>query len=130
MLCSGIGTEFTPVDLDLSGLTIAVVKPPVSIPTAEAYSMVSPAIPPVRIADTLTLKVSEWLGCLKNAFEKSIFPTHPSLAAIKSELSNLGAIYTAMSGSGSAIFGLFKSDILADRLTQLFPGSGIFVATL
>lgn len=48
---------------------------------------------------------------MKNDFEDSVFLTHPEIAAIKDKLYDLGAVYASMSGSGSAVFGIFKSPI-------------------
>ena len=58
--------------------------------------------------------VGQWKGLLVNDFEESIFPKHPELSAIKQSLYDAGAVYASMSGSGSAIFGLFEDDNLSD----------------
>ena len=65
--------------------------------------------------------LSDMLGITKqqltklvNDFEESIFPKHPELSAIKQSLYDAGAVYASMSGSGSAIFGLFEDDNLSD----------------
>lgn len=130
MLATGTGTTLTPVNIDLAGLTITIVKPPVSVPTAQAYSRVVPAAPTRHITDILSLPPHEWQGNLTNAFEESVFPLHPMVADIKARLLGQGAIYASMSGSGSAVYALFDTDILADELAELFPGCVVFASKL
>lgn len=130
MLCSGIGTVFTPVDIDLDGYNVVIIKPAASVPTAQAYSRVSPAVPPERLSDIITCDPSEWQGRLKNDFESSVFPVFPEIADVKKRLAEMGAVYTAMSGSGSAVFGLFNNDNLSEKLTALFPGFAVFSSKL
>ena len=121
MLATGTGTELSPIDIDLTGLTLVIVKPPVSVPTAQAYSRVTPAVPVEPIPEILQSPLTEWQGRLKNDFEPSVFPLHPMIAEIKARLLAMGASYASMSGSGSSVFGLFASDIL---------GCQTFTATL
>lgn len=132
VLATGIGTDLTPIDIDLKGLTVAIVKPQVSVPTAEAYSKVTPAYPSLPVSEILSLPVAEWQGLLKNDFEPSVFARHPELALIKERLIGRGAVYSAMSGSGSAIFGLFKegADNLTPWLTETFAGCAVFAGPL
>ncbi len=130
MLCTGIGTEFTPAEVSLSGLTIVIVKPPTSVPTAEAYRHTTPSIPQTPIAGIISRPISEWRGRLKNDFEPSVFPAYPSVSEIKEKMEGLGAVYTSMSGSGSSVYGLFDNDILADCLTETFAGSAVFSSKL
>ncbi len=130
MLATGTGTTLTPVDVDLSGLHIAIVKPPVSVPTAQAYSRVVPAEPARPITDILRLPPARWQGLLHNSFEASVFPLHPVVADIKARLLDEGATYASMSGSGSAVYALFDTDILAERLAELFPGCTVFASKL
>lgn len=121
MLATGTGTELRPVDVNLAGLWLVVVKPPVGIPTATAYASVTPHIPQTSLAERISLGVGEWQGRVVNDFEDSVFPAYPAVADVKRRLMEAGAVYTSMSGSGSAVFGLFGRDILADEVTSLFP---------
>lgn len=130
MLATGTGTELSPIDIDLTGLTLVIVKPPVSVPTAQAYSRVTPAVPVEPIPEILQSPLTEWQGRLKNDFEPSVFPLHPMIAEIKARLLAMGASYASMSGSGSSVFGLFASDILADTVADTFKGCQTFTATL
>lgn len=127
MMCEGTGTQTSDIDIDLHNYHIAIVKPPVSVPTAQAYAGCSPAEPESPLRSRLTLPVEHWTTIIKNDFEPSIASLYPEIANIKRTLTLMGAVYTAMSGSGSAVFGLFRHAILADELKSRFPGHDIFV---
>lgn len=128
-LAYGIGEKLTPVDLNLDGHMIAVVKPRTSISTKEAFSRVVPKVPLYALPDYITRPVHEWNGYIKNDFEASVFPAHPEISEIKDCLLTMGAAYAAMSGSGTAVYGIFteKNDTLADILTARFPDYDIMV---
>ncbi len=121
MLCSGRGEKMQPVDIDLSGSYLAVVKPPFGISTAEAYSGVRPCIPASPLIDRLHDDRRTWQSEVVNAFERHIFAAHPTLCDLKQQLLDAGAYYAAMSGSGSALFGLF------DRPPHLSLPNDMFV---
>lgn len=130
MLATGIGTDLTPIDIDLSGKTIVIIKPNDSVSTAEAYAGVSPKLPDTPLPTLLNeLSISKWQNTVVNDFEHSVFPKHPSIAAIKSKLLDLGAVYASMSGSGSAVYALFDSEIMSDRIEAKFPGTSTFCRT-
>ena len=124
VLAKGIGNEFTPVSLPecLRSSTIAVVKPPVSISTAQAYRLVD-ELPPRRfpsVAEASALTPPEWPDALGNDFELALLPLYPELKEIKDTLYRAGAFYAAMSGSGSAFFGLWHGSV-PTSLHTLFP---------
>ncbi|MCQ2162901.1 MAG: 4-(cytidine 5'-diphospho)-2-C-methyl-D-erythritol kinase [Bacteroidales bacterium] len=111
MLGSGRGEILEPVDFDLEalGLQLQVLVPEgIAVSTAEAYRGVTPKEPSIRIREVLARPSSEWKELLINDFEASVFPEHKELAAIKQSLYDSGAVYAAMSGSGSALFGLYQ----------------------
>lgn len=130
MLCTGTGTDMSAFNLSLRGKWIAVIKPEVSVPTAKAYSRTRPAIPERSITDILNLPIADWQEKLKNDFEASVFPEYPLIANIKEKLHEKGASYTAMSGSGSAVYGIFQHDILSENLSSDFVGCQIFISQL
>ncbi len=130
MLATGIGTDFTEIKLDLSGYKILIVKPQVSVPTAQAYAGVTPQQPDVAIKDLIKIPIEQWQGVIKNDFEKSIFPLHPIVADIKQQIIDIGAIYASMSGSGSSVYGIFKSDNLSEENLPIFAQCDIFVGDL
>ena len=52
--------------------------------------------------------IDEWKELLHNDFEDSVFPCHPTIKELKEDMYERGAIYASMSGSGAAVFGIFK----------------------
>ena len=60
------------------------------------------------LKDVLAMPVAEWKDNLVNDFEATVFKAHPELAAIKQSLYDSCAVYASMSGSGSALFALYK----------------------
>ena len=104
---TGRGEVMTPVELDLSGYTMQLICPRVHVSTTAAFSMISPAVPLFDLAGLPSTPVSEWKTMLHNRFEDAVFSLHPSLRDIKNQLYTQGAVYASMSGSGSAIYGLF-----------------------
>lgn len=129
-LATGIGTEFTNLDLDLSGYKILVVKPQVSVPTAQAYAGVTPQEPQHSLPKLIEKDINTWQEAIKNDFEKSIFNIHPIVAQIKQQIIDLGAIYASMSGSGSAIYGIFENDKLSEDTPPTFDQCDIFIGNL
>ena len=107
----GIGERMTPVSLDLSDWHMAIVRPDIPVPTKEAFNHITPAYPKKNCKDIVMQPVETWRNELTNDFERSVFAHHPELATIKERLYLLGATYAAMSGSGSALFGLFRQPI-------------------
>ena len=108
MLCTGRGEIMTPADVDLSGLWLMVAKPVEGVSTAEAYRGVKPCVPVTPLTELLKLPIDKWQGSVKNDFEPHILAAHPDILAIKNKMLDAGAIYASMSGSGSAVFGLFR----------------------
>ena len=119
-LATGRGEILNPIGLSLKGYTILLVKPDVSVSTAEAYAGVTPKQPAVALSEAVMRPVSEWKDCVFNDFEPSVFKKYPLLAEIKQRLYDLGADYAAMTGSGSTIYGLFRAPL--DAPADLFPG--------
>ncbi|MDE7304950.1 MAG: 4-(cytidine 5'-diphospho)-2-C-methyl-D-erythritol kinase [Alistipes sp.] len=120
-LCTGRGEILTPYPLDLKGLWLVIVKPDESVSTREAYAGATPRVPQVSLAERLQCSVTEWQGRVTNDFEPSVFAAHPAIRAVKEGLLAAGALYASMSGSGSAVFGLFKDAEKARRLLSQTP---------
>lgn len=108
---TGRGEILQPVLLDLKGYYLLLIVPAIHVATAEAYARVKPGNPKEDLGRTLTRPVSEWKSFLVNDFEASVFEKYPEIAGLKTQLYNLGAEYAAMSGSGSSVYGLFKSAV-------------------
>lgn len=118
---SGRGEILAPVELSLQGKTLVIVKPPVSVSTAEAYSGVQPQTPLRPLTERISAGIGTWRENIANDFEPHIFAAHPGLGGIKQKLYSLGAEYASMSGSGSAIFGIF--DRAPENAAAHFPGT-------
>ena len=109
----GIGDILTPIELDLKGTRIVLIKPDEGVSTKEAYSGITKH-PEVegeirKAVATMRQKCTETdYSVFVNDFEKTVFPKHPIIGEIKKRLLDAGAYYASMSGSGSTVFGLFK----------------------
>lgn len=110
MIGEGRGEILTEWPVDISGYDLQVLTPEgVSVSTKDAYSGIRPHLPEVPLRDALARPVEEWQGVLINDFEETVFAKYPELDAIKRSLYDCGAVYASMSGSGSALFALFKA---------------------
>jgi 4-diphosphocytidyl-2-C-methyl-D-erythritol kinase len=117
----GIGERLEPVALDLSDYYIGIVRPDIPVSTKEAFSLITPAHPQVCCRDVVMQPVETWRDLLTNDFEQSVFAIHPEICALKDRLYSLGAVYAAMSGSGSAVFGLFHEPVdMAAHFPDMF----------
>lgn len=106
---SGRGEILEETFLDLSGYDIKVIVPEgISVSTKEAYAGIHPHMPQIPLKEVLKRPAPDWKELLHNDFEDTVFPLHPELARLKEQLYAQGAVYAAMSGSGSALFGLFR----------------------
>lgn len=111
VIATARGDEFRPLALpQLAGCHAVVVWPGGGISTAEAFQQVRPAVPPVPLADALAQPLAAWRETLTNDFEVALAPRYPVLAEVKAALYAAGASYAALSGSGSAVFGLFTEE--------------------
>jgi 4-diphosphocytidyl-2-C-methyl-D-erythritol kinase len=107
----GIGEILSPIELNLSGWYMGVVRPDIPVPTKEAFAHITPRMPRKCCRDIVMQPIETWKEELTNDFEESVFMTHPELATIKESIYQMGAVYAAMSGSGSALFGLFRQPV-------------------
>ena len=105
----GRGEILTPFSLDLKGYHLKVFIPEgVSVSTAEAYRGIVPSKPEIPLSEALSHDIPEWKDLVVNDFEKTVFKIYPSLEEMKKRIYESGAVYASMSGSGSALFGIFK----------------------
>lgn len=119
VFATGIGTDFHKIDLDLSSYFIVVLDPGIFISTAEAYSRVTYQTPKFDLLQAIQLPIQEWKYYIINDFELGLFEKYPSLGKLKNKLYEEGALYAAMTGSGSAVYGIFESSINLDHLSDL-----------
>ncbi len=113
MLASGRGEILEPFDFDMERFRVEVATPGIHISTPAAYKMVdeyfaqNPRQKRFPLAKTLKMEPREWPENLVNDFQRPIFAEYPALEKLKNDFYGRGAVYSAMSGSGSAVFGLF-----------------------
>lgn len=117
---TGRGEKLTPVALDLSKKTMAVVSPGIHVSTAAAFSKISIADHAPSCASVLSLPIERWKDMLVNDFEKNVFSQFPEIEEIKNHLYERGAIYASMTGTGSTVYGIFDSE---PELNGLFPAN-------
>lgn len=111
MICTGTGIEMAPVDLpQIAGKWVLIVKPDLHISTAEAYRGTTPLIPEHTLRDVLARPVEMWRELLHNDFEDSLSPKYPVIPQLKAVMYRAGAIYSSLSGSGSAVYGIFGDE--------------------
>lgn len=105
---TGIGDQLSPIEIGLQGFEILIVKPPFEVSTPEAYRNIVPARSSFDLREIGNIPVEQWKDFVTNDFEKTVFPKYPEIEHLKTILYQMGAVYAAMSGSGSAVFGLFR----------------------
>ena len=123
-MAAGRGEILTPYPIDLGGKHIVIVKPNIFVSTAEAYSKIMPLVPELPLGERLAADISTWGNTVANDFESVVFPQYRLLAEIKETLYKEGAIYASMSGSGSAVYGIFED--LRDGLHERFKGMFVY----
>ena len=135
----GIGDKLSPITLDLSGLRLVMIKPNCSVSTKDAYAGIvrhPEAEGQIKQALAEGKTLTDMSPLLINDFEQTVFPLHPEIAEIKQRLLSAGAMYAAMSGSGSTVFGLFqhnpegRTDAQLRLLHEEFASMVIFDDTL
>ena len=131
---TGIGDILSPLGFNpLEGYTLLLVKPEETVSTAEAYRGITPRDQrrdcqnTVSLAQAVKEPITKWRELIVNDFEESVFRSHPLLSEIKNHLYTCGALYSAMSGSGSTIYGIFPSpadmDPISNTLSTTFPNT-------
>jgi 4-diphosphocytidyl-2-C-methyl-D-erythritol kinase len=119
-LGQGKGDILTPLSVELKGMHIAILKPGIHISTSRAYASIKPHPQKYSIQELIQRPINEWKYILSNDFEEGIFDKYPVIAEIKQKLYQKGAVYASMSGSGSAVYGIFKRE---PELAGSFEGS-------
>ncbi len=106
-LAAGRGEVMTDVAIDLSAYSIQLICPKVHVSTRDAFSLIVPQPAPFNLQHLGSLPVEQWKTHVGNDFEATVFRRHTVLPLIKQQLYDHGALYASMSGSGSAIYGIF-----------------------
>ncbi len=117
-LAKGRGEILEEIEINLSGMFLVVVKPPIHISTAEAYKNITPKISETPLDQLIRQPIEKWKNTIYNDFENPVFSKYPEIENIKTKLYNIGASFALMSGSGSAVYGIFKNEI---DIKSIFP---------
>lgn len=120
----GIGDKLSVIDdedLHLKGLFMVVVKPDVAVSTRDAFAQITPRQPSRCCLDIVRQPIETWKDALTNDFEESVFNIYPELRHIKERLYQAGALYVQMTGSGSAIYALFRQE--PQQIADIFPNT-------
>jgi 4-diphosphocytidyl-2-C-methyl-D-erythritol kinase len=127
---TGRGEILEEIELPCIGYNILLVNLGIMISTREAYENIIPETQDIRLKDLIVKPVNEWKKLLVNDFEKSVFSRHPEIEQIKHNLLDQGAVYAAMSGSGSTVFGIFDQMIEINKFIKRFKGYFIWYGKL
>lgn len=112
---TGRGEFLQKIPLDLSAYRMVLINPGIHVPTGWAFTQLTPQAPPKSVEAIVQQPVAYWKEELTNDFEKPVFEKYPEIKKIKDTLYAAGAVYAAMSGSGSTVFGLFTSQPSLDK---------------
>lgn len=118
-VASGRGEIMEAIKLDLAHYKFILVNPGIHISTAWAFSQIAPALPVKTLKKIIQQPIETWKNELINDFEIPVFKNYPEIKEIKNNLYKAGAVYAALSGSGSSVFGMFKKET---KLSINFPG--------
>lgn len=111
-MSTGRGEVLEPFELDLEGKQLVMVQPDLQVSTRKAYERIVPnSIRRGHLQEFLSQPIETWQENVENDFESSVFDKNPELKSIKQELYNQGALYASMTGSGSALFGIFDNEV-------------------
>lgn len=108
----GRGEILQPVPLNLSGYGLVLIHPGIHVSTAAAFAGITPQRPVADLIDSIAQPIENWKELIQNDFEETVFKQHPVLAEIKQKLYDTGALYAAMSGSGSSLYGIYQKEKL------------------
>ena len=107
---TGRGEILEPVTLNLDAWSFILIYPGIHVNTGWAFSRISPKVPEQSLRTSILEPVENWKTIISNDFEAPVFSAHPELAVIKETLYAHGAVYATMSGSGSAMVGIFPKN--------------------
>ncbi|MCW3086835.1 MAG: 4-(cytidine 5-diphospho)-2-C-methyl-D-erythritol kinase [Sediminibacterium sp.] len=121
---TGRGEQLQEIELDLSDFSLLIVSPGIHVSTAAAFSGITPKAPAHSLKEIIRQPVSQWRGMLVNDFEEPVGRQYPGIIKVREALYDSGALYASMTGSGSAVFGLFEKG--KDVQPDIDPSFGLF----
>lgn len=122
-LAMGRGEVLKTVNTNLSSHYLVLVHPGIHISTSLAYSEITPKKPEIRLEDAIEKPITDWKDIIHNDFEQSVLTKYPKIGKIKEELYKYGALYASMTGSGSAVYGIFNRHV---KLKNRFPSFFVY----
>ncbi|MCE3296038.1 MAG: 4-(cytidine 5-diphospho)-2-C-methyl-D-erythritol kinase [Crocinitomicaceae bacterium] len=117
-LATGRGEILEPFPIKTDGLYIHLLNPGIHVSTKDAFDALELGQQPFSIREILQKPIPQWKDQLKNDFETTVFVKHPEIKDLKAKIYENGALYAAMSGSGSTLFGIYDQ-----KPVPLFPES-------
>jgi 4-diphosphocytidyl-2-C-methyl-D-erythritol kinase len=108
-IATGRGEVLKEINLQLSKYKMLLINPGIHINTKEIFKEIKPAIPAKSIQEIIQQPVSTWKNELTNDFEKIVFHKHEEIKKLKEIMYQHGAVYAAMTGTGSTVFGIFDA---------------------
>lgn len=121
------GDNIQPIQFTLDQYYLVLVLPVFQISTKWAYAMIKPSTPQKPVGEIILQPIETWRDELINDFEIPVFKTYPELSDIKNNLYKSGAVYASITGSGSAIYGIFETQPDPDELIRTF-GNNLFLS--
>ena len=122
---TGTGTDLTSIDIQPS-CWIITVYPGIHSSTAEAYRYCEPRYHDFNLVDVLKNEpVDEWQYLLTNDLEPPVVALHPMVGNVRDQLYEDGASFALMSGSGSAVYGFFEQEFVANQSLRGFLDAGM-----
>ncbi len=120
-MVTGRGEELNPIDLTLTGYHFGVINPAISISTKTAYQHIQPAKPNEDLRSKIQYPIQDWPEVINNDFEQYVLEAYPEIKQLKDSLYRAGAYYASLTGSGSAVYGIFgESPVLPDRIDNQY----------
>jgi len=109
-LATGRGERLTPLSLSLAGWHLLIIYPALHLDTAGMFRRITPRDEGASLREIISLPPEQWRDTLRNDFEKKAGELHPVITEILVRLYDAGALYASLSGSGSAVYGLFRNE--------------------
>lgn len=138
MLVEGRGEKISPLNISMKDLQIAIIFQDIHIDTALAYRLLT-EFRMKNISNQVKFSTEksilnnpdDWKNVFFNDFEKVIFPLYPEIKKCKDDFYQSGALFSLMSGSGSAVYAFYKKSRFFDKTkTDFFKEKKIFIKDL
>ena len=125
-IATGTGTDLEPADIQ-PDYWIVTVYPGIHSSTAEAYRFCEPnGHHEFDLVDALKNEpIDEWRYLILNDLEPPVVALHPMVGNVKDQMYEDGASFALMSGSGSAVYGLFEQEFVANQSLRGFLDAGM-----